>query len=71
MRFNGEIQGLFKRHKLQWHSVPVETTRGKILSRKVNLLRTKGGNCQKLRDDSDRGSHPLMRSLIKESEEEK
>jgi hypothetical protein len=68
MRFNGEIQGLFKRYKLQLHSVPIETTRGKILSRKVNLLGTKGENRQKQRDNSDRGSHPLMRRLIKESE---
>jgi hypothetical protein len=68
MRFNGEIQGLFKRYKLHLHSVPVETTRGKILSRKVNLLGTKGENSQKQRDNSDRGSHPHMRRLIKESE---
>jgi hypothetical protein len=67
MIFNGEIQGLFKRYKLQLHSVPVETTRGKTLSRKVNLLGTKGENSQKLRDDSDSRSHPLMRRLIKES----
>jgi hypothetical protein len=68
MRFNGEIEGLFKRYQLQLHNVPVETTRGKILSRKVNLLGTKGENRQKQRDNSDRGSHPLMKILIKDSE---
>ena len=57
----GRSKGHLKGAKLQLHSVPIETTRGKTLSRKVNLLGTKGENRQKQRDNSDRGSHPLMR----------
>jgi hypothetical protein len=41
-----------------WHSVDI--TRGKNLSGKANLLETKEENCQKQRENSDRGIYLVM-----------